>query len=1585
MLSWYIDGELSSPEGEELQQHLEGCNSCKDYLALLQGSEGYLKGAAEAYATPLPSLDQKIAKTKQKVKWITLWHKARKFTMVAASILVVGLAGYWIYFNLLPISSNLVSIHMPSNEWIIGTRASFTVSTIDYQAHRPVEGTKLKVELKTKDGKTLRYLSSARTNRDGIATPTFTIPELPEGEYFVCVSANSGYGVKYVERAIRLKRPLKILLTTDRPLYRPGQTIHLRALVLNNFSMKPFKNQEITFEVKDPKGTIIFRKTLPTSRYGIASTDLKLAEEINFGHYSVRAECAGVSSERYVEVKKYVLPKFKVQISTEKRFYRPGEALCGKVVANYFFGKPIRDGKVQIRLLTWIIDRFEEFSKLFEQTDQEGIASFRVTLPRRFHGIDLLKGDAILKIEAIVTDTAGHRESRGLTLPVSRYPIKIDVIPEGGRIVAGLKNRLFVLTCYPDGRPARTRITSPQMPGKAFFTDPSGACEIMIPIHTTPPNLFTLVARDEAGNQAKKRLYLSQYLKEGNFIIRTDKVYYKAGDQVKVKARASFNYGNLYLELIKSGQTIWTEVIQVENRKGELIFDLPLDLMGTVLISAYRIKPNGHIIRDTRVILVDQPKGLQIKTRLLKQFYRPGEPIPLELELRDEDGRSVRGAVGLSVVDEAVFALARGVPALEKVYFALEQDILKPRWQIKAFPRFDRLPQEFFDQEQPQVSPILAQARLSNINLPGFESPISNIEAVREEIYRLRRQREEFNITSFIVLSLITGVVFIIIPIIRGLISIIFTNYRWIVYPVFVVILLYTIGWGSVISYRIPALFFLGIFVIIAIWIHGVSKFKTSWYRTICGCVGGLLIAAIFLVPPLGVSYRRATFSRRPPDRLESISPTQPPKRESPKKVKTGRRVREYFPETLYWNPQIITDENGRAKVILPGADSITTWRLFAQGITSKGEFGVHRRGIVVFQDFFIDIDFPLYLTQGDVIHVPIVVYNYLREPQNVRIEVERRDWFELLDEAQQTLKIGPKEVSTCYFPIKVKKFGMQKFLVHGYGSKGLRDHIQREVEVIPYGKPCDISVSGYLFEGKLRRTLKIPIDAIDRASSLWVNLYPSVLSEVVTGLESLVRIPHGCFEQTSAITYPNVLVMSYLKETGQLTPRWQMKLEECINLGYQRLLRFEVKGGGFEWYGRAPANTVLTAWGILELNDMHKVYPIDRSIIDRARDLLIKRQAPDGSWLGKGAYNWPQIRSKLTITAYVAWALLEAGYKDQHIARAIRYIERHLGDAKDPYVLALCTNVLALAESPKTGQAMDSLQMAMEGNWQEVQSVTYSTGRVARLETIALAALAALKVGNPQMVEKALSEIAASKDSRGGWHSTQSTILCIKALLESIPMGKPQNEANTLAHILLSVNGRLVPDAFEHISGKNYDVMQQVNLTEYLKEGENQIDLMIVEAKELIRIGYQILARYYIPWDRVKQERKDLPLELEVRYDKDSLKLGDKLTCDVRLKYKGKSTFMVILDLGIPAGFDVEVDSFERLVRDGVIDRYDLTGRQIILYLGALRKGQQIRFSYKLRPRYPAELKTPRATVYEYYNPENTASTLPVSLIVTQ
>jgi uncharacterized protein YfaS (alpha-2-macroglobulin family) len=106
--------------------------------------------------------------------------------------------------------------------------------------------------------------------------------------------------------------------------------------------------------------------------------------------------------------------------------------------------------------------------------------------------------------------------------------------------------------------------------------------------------------------------------------------------------------------------------------------------------------------------------------------------------------------------------------------------------------------------------------------------------------------------------------------------------------------------------------------------------------------------------------------------------------------------VRSYFPEALYINPEILTDGQGNASVTIPLADSITTWRIAILASTQSGALGSGESSIKVFQDFFVDLDLPATLTQGDRVSIPVAVYNYSGKAGEVNLNLQPEDWYSL-------------------------------------------------------------------------------------------------------------------------------------------------------------------------------------------------------------------------------------------------------------------------------------------------------------------------------------------------------------------------------------------------------------------------------------------------------------------------------------------------------------------------------------------------------------------------------------------------------------
>src|SRR5262245_29683206 len=167
------------------------------------------------------------------------------------------------------------------------------------------------VEWLGRDGKA-RSLYTGKTGEDGLAHVRFQVPDVPPGQYTLQVKSKSAFGDETLKREVKVTSLPKVLLTTDKPLYQPGQTIHLRALALRAFDLVPAAKQAMAFEIEDAKGNKVYKKELPTSDFGIASADFTLADEVNTGEYRIRALLGDQRSEKTVTVKKYVLPKFKV-------------------------------------------------------------------------------------------------------------------------------------------------------------------------------------------------------------------------------------------------------------------------------------------------------------------------------------------------------------------------------------------------------------------------------------------------------------------------------------------------------------------------------------------------------------------------------------------------------------------------------------------------------------------------------------------------------------------------------------------------------------------------------------------------------------------------------------------------------------------------------------------------------------------------------------------------------------------------------------------------------------------------------------------------------------------------------------------------------------------------------------------------------------------------------------------------------------------------------------------------------------------------------------------------------------------------
>jgi uncharacterized protein YfaS (alpha-2-macroglobulin family) len=495
--------------------------------------------------------------------------------------------------------------------------------------------------------------------------------------------------------------------------------------------------------------------------------------------------------------------------------------------------------------------------------------------------------------------------------------------------------------------------------------------------------------------------------------------------------------------------------------------------------------------------------------------------------------------------------------------------------------------------------------------------------------------------------------------------------------------------------------------------------------------------------------------------------------------------------------------------------------------------------------------------------------------------------------------------------------------------------------------------------------------------------------------MDSLLRMPYGCFEQTSSSTYPNVLALDYMKRTKKAAPGVSAKAEGYIAAGYQRLVTFEVPGGGFSWFGNAPANKILTSYGLMEFSDMSKVHDVDPKLIQRTQQWLADQQQADGSWrpdnggIAEGATNRFQ-SDVLRITAYVAWALKVTGYQGAAVDRARQFIETHNAGSidADAYTLAVLANFAvdygrdrAFADRAMRALLAARSEHGDQISWTTQQTGMYGGGTSAAVETTGLAVQALLKWGGePAIAAKAINFIIAKKDSAGTWGTTQATIMALRALLLSTESGA--GTAKGAVEVLL--NGKGV--ARLNLAADNNDLFHQ-----FVFKGNDllQSNRVAIRFTGEGTLAYQIAGRYFTPWD---EKPANEPLSIEVSYDRTHLAQDQIATATATVRNRLASTAnMVMVDLGIPPGFELLSEDLDAC-RDkkmgknsGRLDKFSLTPTQAILYFDSIAPNDTLRLSFRLRAKYPVRARTFASQVYEYYNPAVHATARPVQLQVVK
>lgn len=501
---------------------------------------------------------------------------------------------------------------------------------------------------------------------------------------------------------------------TDRPIYRPGQTVYFKSIVrqLTEAGYQVYANRPVEITVTDARGNEIYRQTLQTNENGTTSGELALAEEPPLGSYQLRTTIPdGITHYASFKVEEYKKPEFKVVVTTDKDQYANGELIAATIQADYYFGSPVANAQVDYYIFR---GRFwrpwwygSEYAWYYEdEYDDGGGYSYRAELLESNtayldeNGSFTLsyqtpKGeqDFYYRIEARVVDASrrqiiGSRQvevTRGLFM-ISAYTDKYVYAP-GEEVTVTLRTQDFKNQPVP--AKVKTEVfsqnwvsgrgwqTQNRIAAQEVSTDAQGQGQMRFKAPQEGYYYLTMQAIDSRGNKITMEEYCwvsgrggyAGYEAKGLEII-PDKDSYRAGETAHVLVIAPVKNVTA-LVTAEGAELLAQRVVALTGSSQVIDFEIGEQHQPNFSV-AVAILANDELYSESKnLIVIPEEKFLNLDLSLNEDVFRPQEEGELTIKVTDREGKGVATELSVAMVDESIYALAPDLTrAIKKVFYS---------------------------------------------------------------------------------------------------------------------------------------------------------------------------------------------------------------------------------------------------------------------------------------------------------------------------------------------------------------------------------------------------------------------------------------------------------------------------------------------------------------------------------------------------------------------------------------------------------------------------------------------------------------------------------------------------------------------------------------------------------------------------------------------------------------------------------------------------------------------------------------------------------------------------------------------------
>ncbi len=723
-----------------------------------------------------------------------------------------------------------------------------------------------------------------------------------------------------------------------------------------------------------------------------------------------------------------------------------------------------------------------------------------------------------------------------------------------------------------------------------------------------------------------------------------------------------------------------------------------------------------------------------------------------------------------------------------------------------------------------------------------------------------------------------------------------------------------------------------------------------------------------------------------------------------------GVEIREEFQDTAYWEPRLVTDREGKARVTLTLPDNLTTWVVRGVGLTAQTAVGEATDELVATKPLLVRPVAPRFFVVEDRAQLAANVSNNTDTTLEVEVSLSAEGVGISADTPpRQTVTLPARSERKVTWWATVDDVTEAQLVFSAVTPPDAGGEVQYadastprvttgpdgSLLVLRYTTPDIVGTAGQLTEGGSRtEAVALPPVYDERQGNLTVQMDPSLAAGMQDGLDYLEHYEYECTEQTVSRFLPNLLTYRALTSLGLENPELAKKLPALVDEGLKKLYNQQNPDGGWGWWPTPLASSrsggtsnahvsAYVVFGLLKAQEsgwevrqevLQQGLAYLQSELKTIEDYVNFRDANRQAWLLYVLAEAEQAPAgKLD-------ALYENRQKLSYYARAYLAQALWLADPADSRLDALLSDLNNAAILSATG-----------AHWEEANYSWWAMNTDTRSTAIILDTYTKLDPDNA-LVPNIVRWLMIARKT-GIWETTQETAWALIALTDwMVHTGELDADYDFAAYLNDEeiATGAATPETIRE------SVREVVPISELAADMANA--LTIARSDGPGRLYYTAHLEVYQPVENV--EPADRGFSVQRRYTLAScdaerridcpevreVKLGDVIRVDLTLVTPHDRYYVVVED-PLPAGgeaIDTGLATTSLLAMDPTLRREDsrywwwwhwysrseLRDEKVVLFADYLSAGAY-EYSYTFRATLPGDYHVIPTVAQEFYFPE--------------